>query len=536
MLKHPRRRFGAVAMSAALVTAVAACGGGGGSDESDGGGGSGDAAGLIVGTTDTVDTVDPAKCYSFFCGNILQNTTQTLIDYKPGTTDYEPRLASSLPKISEDGKTYTFPLRKGVTFHDGSKMTSEDVKFSLNRARWMNHPEGAGFLLNDIKSIDTPDDYTVVIHLKQPDITFTSKLAYTVATIVPSDSYTSPDHELKDGKGAEKYVNEKLIGTGPYEIADFREGESITLKAYDGYWGDKPPSENVQIRFYQKSSQLLTALKADEVDIAFRALTPEQRESLQGDDDFKVVKGPGASIRYLVINNLIKPMDDPKVRKAVAAAIDRDRIVKDVLGGAGQPLYSMIPPTFEANEPVFKKAYAGKDPSDFLGDRKVDITLWYSTNHYGPTEQALAESVKRQLNESGSFNVKTEPAPWAQFTEDAYPGKSGQYPMFLLGWYPDYLDPDDYIAPFYGCDSFLQMYCNDRMEKLIRKERTAGAPDSPQRMKTFGKIQQLSAQDAPLIPLFVLQPFAFTASNVQGVKDTMGPEQIFRYYMISETS
>jgi peptide/nickel transport system substrate-binding protein len=494
--------------------------------------------GIIVGTTDTVQTVDPAKCYSFYCSNVFQNVGETLVSYAPGSSQISPKLAESMPEISDGGLTYTFKLRKGVFFQNGSKMTSKDVKFSLFRSLWMNHPEGAGFLLSGIKSIDTPDDYTVVIHLKAPDVTFASKLAYTVATIVPSDAYPSPDGPIpNDASRAtyEKYVKETFIGTGPYRIADFRENQSMLLEPFDKYWGEKPKNDKVLIRFFAKSSQMLVALRSGEIDVAFRSLTPEQRQSLAGSSDIKTYKGAGATIRYLVFNPNIAPADRKAVRQAIAAAVDRNRIIKNVLGGAAEPLYSMVPPGFaEAYRPDFQTLYSGKKASDYVKG-PVKLKLWYSRGHYGDTEPALAQTLQRTLQETGIFDVSLDSSEWAQYTATAWPGKNGQYAAFLLGWYPDYLDPDDYIAPFYHSkDSFLRMYDNPQMDKLIAAEQTASGPNTDARMQTFAQIQKIAAEDAPIVPLYVLTPFAFAHNDIDGVADTMGPAQIFRYYLLSK--
>lgn len=524
-------RTSAVAITGALALILAACGGGGQGQD---GSGDGDRGGVIVGTTDTVQTVDPARCYDYYCSNIFQNAGETLYSYQPGDTQVSPRLAAEMPEVSDDGTTYTIPLREGVTFHDGSEMTSEDVKFSLNRSRWIGHPEGAGFLLEGIDNIQTPDPQTVVIELSQSDVTFSSKLAYTVATILPSDAYPSPDGPLGDNEDPEQYIQEDFIGSGPYQIEDFRENESITLTAYGDYWGDQPQNDQVLVQFYEKAAQLQSALQAGEIDVAFRHLTPEQRQSLQDNENVKTIEGEGASIRYMVFNTGLEPADDPDVRRAMAAAVDRERIIENALGGAGEPLYSMVPPMFDANEPAFENQYADASPSDFV-DGTVDVTLWYSRGHYGDTEPALAQTLQRMLEESGSFNVSLQSAEWAQFTANAYPGEDGQYPVFLLGWYPDFLDPDNYVQPFYDSEqSFLQMYDNSEMDNLLSEEQTADAPDSQQRMQALSDIQQLGAEDVPTLPLYVETPYAFARQNVSGVQDTMGASQIFRYYTISK--
>lgn len=531
MQGHPRLRL--LALLAALVLTATACGGGGGDPAAEGSGG-GD---LIVGTTDTVTTIDPAKCYSYYCSNILQNVGNTLVGYEPGAVEIAPQLATALPEISADGLTYTFTLREGVTFHDGSEMTAEDVVFSLNRGRLLQHPEGASFLLAGIQSVEAPDPLTVVVTLSEPDITFASKLAYTVATILPSDGpYQAPTEPVSDADAAEQFINEEqFVGTGPYRLTDLRENQSITLEAFENFYGDQPANARTLVRFYAESAQLKAALEAGEVDVAYRALSTAQREALAGNPDITTVEGTGASIRYLVLNTGLEPVDDVNVRKALAAAVDRDRLVEEVLAGAAEPLYSMIAPGFEAYEPTFQDVYADAEPGEFI-QAPVEIDLWYSTDHYGPAEPSIAQTLERTLEETGMFQVNLQSTEWAQFTTQAYPGDTGTYPVFLLGWYPDYLDPDDYIYPFYHSDqSFLQMYANPEMDRLIEAEQTAAAPDSPERMATFAQIQQLAAQDAPLIPLYVETPFAFARSNVTGVDSTMGPAQIFRYYVISTT-
>lgn len=516
----------AAAGTAALTMALSGCQGTAESGQGD----------IIVGTTDSVPTLDPAKCYSYYCGTIIDNIGATLVSYKPGETTPTPDLAAEQPEISEDGLTYTFTLREGVKFQDGSELTSEDVKFSLERAMNINHPEGAAFLLEGIDAIETPDPLTVEITLKEPDITFGSKLAYNVATILPSDGkYQAPDTKLPDDADPatyEKYVNEDLVSAGPYSLVENRENESIQLSAFDGYFGEAPKNNRVLVTFYDESAQMVTALKSGEIDVAFRELTPEQRTSLEGDDSINVVKGEGASIRYLVFNPRLEPFDDVKVRQAIAAAVDRERIIDEVLGGAGEPLYSMVPPSFgDASVPAFQQ-YEDKEPSDFI-DGKVKIDLWYTTDHYGPTEPALAETLARTLEETGSFEVSQKSAEWAQFSANALPGPTGQYPAHLLGWYPDYLDPDNYIQPFYhSSQSFLRMYDNPAMDKLIREEEVAESVDSEARLRTLAEIQRIAAEDAPIVPLYVDIPQAYVRSDVKGVADTMDASQVFRFSVI----
>lgn len=543
---HQRRGARWFLLILALALLVAACGDAGDSEEEEAPGETEEegepAAGgdLIVGTTDSITSLDPARSYDYYSSNILFNAGQTLVGFEPGETEVSPMLAAEMPEVSDDGLTYTFALREGVTFHDGSTLDSEDVKFSLERAINMNHPQGAAFLIAGIESIDTPDEQTVVINLGEPNITFLSRLAYTVATIVPSDGdYQAPDApveeegEVEEGEpvAADEFVNEDFVGTGPYRVADVREGESITLEAFEDYWGDPPANDRVLVQFFQTSSQMKLALENGEVDIAFRDFSPEEQADLEGNDAIQIVEGDGAFIRYIVLNVTRPPFDDVNVRKAVAAAVDRDRIIEDVFAGNAEALHSQIPTGFPEYQPYFEQ-YNDADPSEFI-DEPVTVDLWYGGERYGPTEPSLAQVLERSLEETGLFEVNLNSSEWAQFTQEAWPGEDGQYPAFLLGWYPDYFDADDYIEPFYQSDGFLGMYSNPEMDDLIVQEQQQTDAASDERREIFDEIQQLAADEAPIIPLFQGVPFVFAQENVQGLEETMDPVQIFRYWLLS---
>lgn len=498
--------------------------------ESAGEGGGGD---LIVGTTDEVVSLDPAKIYDYYSSNILFNAGERLVGFEAGEVEVTPQLAEDV-EISEDGLTYTFTLREGVTFHNGKEMDSEDVVFSLERALNMDHPQGAAFLIGGIEEIEAPDDTTVEITLSEPNVTFLSRLAYTVATIVPADgTYPAPDGPLEDdAEGeAEDFVQEDFVGTGPYEVTDFREGESLTLEAHDDYWGEEPRNERVLVQFYDTSSQLKLALESGEVDVAFRDVSPDERADLAETDGIQTVVGEGATIRYLVLNTTIEPLDDPDVRRAIAAAVDRERIVEDVFNGNGEPLYSMIASGFDEYRPFFQE-YEDQEPSDFI-DEPVDLELWHETgDHYGPTEPSFAQVLQRSLEETDMFNVELNSSEWAQFTEQAWPGEDGQYPAFLLGWYPDYFDADDYIEPFYHSEGFLGMYQDEEMDQLIAEEQQVDDPAASEREDIFEEIQRKAADDAPLIPLYEQDSVVFAQEGVTGLEETMDPVQIFRYWLI----
>ncbi|CAN5894310.1 ABC transporter substrate-binding protein [soil metagenome] len=529
-----------LALLALLALVAAACGSGSTSTDSSGGdsgseaagGGSEAAAGdpstLVVGATEVPANIDPARVYEKFASDVLFNTTNRLVEFPAGSDEVGPGLAEEW-EISEDGKTYTFTLREGVKFHDGSDFTSEDVKYSLERSLNINHPDGASFLIQGIESVETPDDTTVEITIAEENATFLSRLNYTVASILPSDSdaYDAPDEmqeEPEAGAADEFLQNEQIIGTGPYQLTDYTPGESMTLEVFDDYWGEAPAIDTVQIQFFEESAQMKNAMDAGEIDLNINEFGPAERTALENTDGVTVVQKEGGRIRYIVLDVTQDPYKDAEVRKAIAATVDRQRIIDEVFEGAGVPLFSMIPKAFDAN-------------ADYISDLSAEppfdtkIELWYPLNKYGDTEADVAESISRSLSEAG-FEVETKSADWA--AEYSSNLNNGTYKAYLLGWYPDYVDPDDYIEPFYSEEGFVGFYSNPKMEELIKEEQQQEV-GSEERAKTFDEIQQLAAEDMPYIPLYEEGQTAYFRDTVSGVEDTLDAAQQTRYFVMSKS-
>jgi peptide/nickel transport system substrate-binding protein len=537
-----QRRFVVALTVAALV--LAACGGSSENDDdtadSPGGGGGGGSANLIVGTIENPSSIDPANVYEKFASDVLFNTTNRLVEYPPGATEPEPGLATEW-EISDDGLTYTFTLRDGVKFHDGSDFDSEDVKYSLERAINVNDPDGASFLLqvrdeesgepiSGIASIETPDPMTVVMTLVEPNTTFLSRLNYTVASIVPSDSdaYKAPTEVLTGdvaGQLEEWENTDSIVGTGPYELKSYTPGESMVLERFDDFWGEPAKTEKVTVQFFQESAQLKNALDSGEIDLNVNDLGPTERSALA--DSVTAFQGEGARIRYLVIDVTKPPFDDVEARKALAAAIDRQRIVDEVFEGDAEPLTSMIPASFDQ----YAKDYFSDIEGD-NGDAKIKFDLWYPLNKYGDTEADMAETLKRMLNESGQFEVTTKSADWASEYADNT-GEGSPYGVYTLGWYPDYFDADDYIDPFYSSQGFIGHYKDDAMDALVKEEQTL--TEESERADVFDQIQQKAAEDVPYIPLYTDASFAYyQKGDLEGVEETMDVTQQVRWFVISK--
>ena len=534
----------AVLLVAGLV--AVACGSDDDTDEGGAGGGGGGRASdtIVVGTTDSLqNSFDPAQAYDLFASTIDFNTAETLVTYRPNANEPSPLLAAAMPRVSPDGTVYTFDLRPNVKFHDGTPMDSAAVKFSLERARDFGDKdaEAAGFLLSGIKSIATPSPTTVEITLSQPNVTFLSRLAFTVASIVSPTAYRA--HVLagtETGPAVQaKYKTDTVVGTGPYRLVSYKEKESITLEANPDYWGEKPKTRNVLIRLFDKSSALKLALQNKEVDVAYRTLQPDDLTFFRNQSGFRVVEGQGPGIRYITFNVTTQPFDNVNMRKAVAAAIDREAVTREVLKGTGVPLASMIPSSFaNATEPKWTELYGSRPDKakveQFLAaagvpaGQRVDIDFWFSPTHYGDTEAAVAQVIARSLQDTGRFNVRLSNVEWAEYGNKR---RAGEMPMFLMGWYPDYLDVDDYLEPFSDPKVFDPAKWEDpRMLDLVHAQQRE--LDPTKRLPIIKQAQAYMADQTPYVPVFQISQFAATTDNVSGV--TLDAIQLLRLFLLEK--
>ncbi len=546
-----------VALLVGALLLAAACGG-----DDGGGGGGGDSSGgpsgdIVIGTTESLqNSFDPAQAYDYLGSQVAFNAAETLVTYAPEATEPSPMLAAAMPEVSPDGLIYTFILRAGVKFADGTPFNAAAVKFSLERARdfGAKDPEAAGFLLSGIRSIEAPSDTKVVISLSQPNVTFLSRLAYSVASMVSPTAYANHVVGAAEEGAAvtAKYKTDTIVGTGPYRIVAYKERESIDLEANPDYWGTKPKTKRIRMRLLDKSSALKLALQNNEVDIAFRALQPDENTFFKDRPGFKLIEGKGSGIRYLVINVTAKPWDDANLRRALAAAVDRRAIVDEVFKGSASALASIVPPTFEISEPRWEQLYGANAPPPTTATRgapapsgrtlvdkylsaagrssgTIPVDLWYSPTHYGDTEAAVAEVIARSLEETERFTVKVRNVEWAEYGKKR---RAGEMPVFLMGWYPDYLDPDDYLEPFSDPNIFDPAKWNDsKMLELVHTEQRT--QDPALRADALRAAQAYMADQTPYIPIFQAPQFAAASAKVNGI--VLDPIQIFRFWLLEKT-
>lgn len=504
---------------------------------------------ITVGTTNKPRTLDPADAYEFSSLALIRNLSDRLYTYDPGSTELKPQLATALPKISADGLIYVIPLRQGVVFHDGAAFNAAAMKFSLDRFI-QNKGKPASLLADRVESIAATGAYELTIKLKKPYTALPALLAFPGTCAVSPKAYII---------GKDKFEANTFVGTGPYQIADPKDygTDRIKLTAFDRYWGKKPLNRGVNVQiFNNNSANLYNSFRTGAIDVAFQSLDTDQVKSLEEGaktDKWQAIALDGSVTSYLILNVLQKPLNDVRVRQALAALVDRPVINERVLYGQGKPLYSIFPSTFNnIYQPGFQTAYGdGKiakvkqllTDAGFSRNNPAKIQLWYASSSTPArlTAGLLRAYAKQKLD--GILEIETNTIEKASFFKYV---SDGIYPATIQNWIPDFLDPDNFIQPFLECpkpdlnpklkdigkgckeggsQSQGSFYYSDRMNQSIAAE--GKEIDPSKRKQIFADIQTQIVQDVPLIPLWQTKDFVFARKGMSGI--TIDPLQFLLY-------
>ncbi|MCL6422213.1 ABC transporter substrate-binding protein [Brachybacterium sp. JHP9] len=526
---NPRRRSVLLAVAGVpfLLTACAKSSGDAGGSGSDGGG---DGSTLSIGTTDKVTALDPAGAYDNGSFAVASQVYSFLLSTELGSKDGIPKpdLAESAEFTSDT--EYTVTLKSGLKFANGNPLTSKDVKHSFDRQLAIADPNGPSSLLENLDSVDATDDLTVVFHLKGKDQTFPYMLGGPAgpivdATVFPADALLGDDEIVK--------ANPFL---GPYTLASYKLNELISYAAnpdYDGIFG-APKTKSVSVKYYADSNNMKLDIQQGNIDAAYRSLSATDIVSLREDSKVTVHEGVGGEIRYIVFNFDTMPFgaktaeaDAAKaraVRQAAADLIDREAISKDVYKETYTPLWGYIPDAVPGSGTQFKTEYgdgqgkpdaarAAKRLSDAGVTTPVKLSLQYNPDHYGKSSGDEYAAVKAQLEKDGLFAVDLQSTEWVQYSKDR---TSDVYPAYQLGWFPDFPDADNYLAPFFTTGNFLKNhYDNPEIDTLIGQERAADTQE--QREAIFGQIQDIVSAEVSTIPLLQGTQTLVGVADLEGV-------------------
>lgn len=534
----------AIALAGVSAFALTACTG-----PSGGGTATGSAAGggtITYGTTDKVVTLDPAGSYDAGSFMVMNQIYPFLLNSKPGTADSTPDIAESASFTSPT--EYTVKLKPGLKFANGHALTSSDVKFSIDRVVSIADDNGPASLLGNLDSVTVKDDTTVVFKLKAGnDQVFPGVLAANAGPIIDEEVFPADklmtDDEIVKGKPF----------AGPYTIESYKKNELVGLKVNPDYQGllGKPANGGATIKYYADSNNLKLDVQQGNIDVAGRSLTATDAADLEKDSKVKVHKGPGGELRYIVFNFDTMPFGaksadaDPKkalaVRQAMAHVVDRDAIASQVYKNTYVPAYSVVPDGFVGAIQPLKEMYGDGSGKPSLDKAKqvfadagvtapVTIKLQYNPDHYGKSSGDEYAMVKEQLEKSGLFKVELQSTEWVTYNKDR---TKDVYPVYQLGWFPDYSDADNYLTPFFVPGNFLKNhYENPAVTDLISKQLTT--VDKAEREKVIGEAQTAVAKDLSTLPLLQGAQLMVAGKDIKGVDQTLDASFKTRLGVISK--
>ena len=536
------KKIMAAAVSVAAIASLAACGGV--KDDATAGNA------ITIGTTDKITSLDPAGSYDngSYAAQIQVFPFLYAQDYN--TSELSADIAADDGTWNSDGTQFTVKLKSGLKFANGHDLTSSDVKFSFDRVKKINDENGPSSLLANITDVKAKDDTTVVFTDSVPyDVTLKQVLSSPAGPIVDEESFS--DSKLTD---ADTIVKDNAFA-GPYKLTSFKLNEALAYAKNDSYKGLTPAKNDaVQVKYYADASNLKMAVQQGQIDVAYRSLTPTDISDLSKDKKVKVVTGPGGEERFLTFNFRIQPYGEKTsepnaakakaVRQAVANLIDRDELASKVYKNTYTPMYSFIPDGLTSHSDTLKSAYGdgnGKPSTDkakkVLSDAgvktPVDLKLQYNPDHYGSSSADEYAAIKSQLESSGLFKVDLQSTEWTQFNKDRVvtEDSDGSYPVYQLGWFPDYSDPDNYLSPFFRDGNFVNNgYSNKEVNDLIVKQ--AGEKDESVRENLLKEIQEKETDDLSTIPLLQGAQTAVTGTSVKGV--VLDASFRFRYASITK--
>lgn len=454
---------------------------------------------LIYGQGAPADALDPHMTTLGSSADITVNIFDNLVRFKRGTTEIEPSLAKSW-ETSEDGLTWTFHLREGVKFHDGTPFNAEAVVFDIRRQLNPDHPyyfEGqypyANFSLGMIETIKAIDEYTVEIKLNQPYAPFLKNLAMFATGIV------SPTAVKEYGEDVFKHP----VGTGPFKFEEWVKDDHITLVANEDHWDGRPYLDKLIYRIIPKNSVRLLELEKGNIDM-MQGLNPTDISKVENNSDLEIKEDPGLNIGYIALHNEKEPFDNKLVRKAMNYAINKEEICEQLMKGVAVPAEGPLPPTMWGyNEDLTGYPYNPEKAKELLKEAGYEdgfsftLRTYSAPRAYNPLGARLATVVQQYLKEVG-IDAEIEQLEWGTYISE---GKAGKHTAAFFGWMADNGDPDNFLNVFFNSENQgstnRAFYTNKKVdEMLVEAQKTT---NTDKREELYKEVQEIVVDDAPFV-------------------------------------
>jgi peptide/nickel transport system substrate-binding protein len=463
-------------------------------------------------TSSDPTTMDPAIANESQANILVLSTYEPLVQYKSGTTEIGPRLATDW-KLSEDGKTYTFHLRPNVKFSSGAPLNADAVKYSFERLNTLG--EGPAFVLAGIfDHVDVVDDLAVNVVLKTPVSYFLSMLP---KVFIVNPQFVK-DHATSDDPWAKKYLYDHADGTGPFTIERWDHNQQVVFDKNPNYWGlpDRPRLDKAILRIIPDASTEQLLLEKGDLDFWGQGIPLDAVERLKANADLHVSENNTLVEQYIQVSQVKPPLDNPSVRKAIAMAFDYKGFIDGVyLGHATQPQGVMARnvPFHDDALPMLQQDIAGaKQLLAEAGFPNGGFDLEYVAVSNDPPERGAGLVLQEALKQLG-INLKVVEQTWPTMVGRMQTTDRSQN-MDLYGYYrfPSYADPDAYFfGPFHTSQQIKgyngTFYGTAETDALIDKGRTT--TDQVSRQQIYKPLQQRFIDDTAA--LFVANPTSIVA-------------------------
>ncbi|RAI00433.1 ABC transporter substrate-binding protein [Acuticoccus sediminis] len=475
---------------------------------------------LVVGQVAEPKSLDPHAVTAVNDFRILVNLYDGLVRFADGTLDVEPALAESY-EVSDDGLTYTFKLREGVSFHDGAPFDAEAVVFNFERMLNEDHPfHDTGpfplsFFFSAVDTVEATDPMTVTFTLKEPYAPFLSNLAYPTGLIV------SPAAVKEYGKDFGRHPS----GTGAFHFVEWQSNSRVVVEKNADWWGGEPPLQAIVFRPITDGNTRLAEMLSGGIDVMVET-PPDALAQFEDDASFKVYEQAGPHLWFLILNTKEGPFADKKVRQAINYAINKGALVDSILQGTAEVAAGPTPPAFawaydESLEPYPYDPDKAKALLKEAGYDGKELTFYVTEGGSGMLDPiAMGTAIQADLEAVG-MPTRIETYEWNTFLGQVNPGLEGKADMAEMAWMTN--DPD--TLPFLALRTDAMpdkggfnsgYYSNPEVDTLLEEARTA--TDQGKRAELYKEMQQIVHDDAPWAFIANWKQNAVTSARVENFK------------------
>lgn len=378
---------------------------------------------IVWGQGADVTSMDPHQGKETPSVQVTNNIFDTLTIVNPETNEVEPQIAESWEQT--DDKTYVFKIRQGIKFHDGSDLTAEDVKFSLERAI---NSAAVSYVVDFIDTIEVNDEYTVTITTDAPYAPTLRNLAVPFAAIVPKAVVEADEEGFKTNP----------VGSGPYKFVEWKQGDSVKLEAFDDYYAGAPATKYLQMKVIPEAAQRTIALETGEIDLAYDIIAND-KDKVADNADLQLLEAPSLSCYYVTMNMKQKPFDDIRVREAINLAIDRQLLVDTIINGAGQVADAIIAPAVFGYSSPGAYEYDPEKAKELLAEAGYadgfDTSICVNDNQ---ERTEACQAIQAMLAEVG-INCEVEVMEFGSFIDKT---AAGDFDTAFMGWSTSTIDAD----------------------------------------------------------------------------------------------